>query len=50
MCRDTYPDIKSIDFDHKMPSDHPATYAELLINSKKQCPHNWLAAATYVSK
>ncbi|MBQ9805870.1 MAG: endonuclease/exonuclease/phosphatase family protein [Clostridia bacterium] len=50
MCRDTYPDIKSLAFDHKMPSDHPATYAELLISSKKQCTHNWGAAATFVSQ
>ena len=49
MCRDTYPDIKSIEFDHKMPSDHPATYAELVISSKKQCTHNWSAAAAYTT-
>ncbi len=50
MCRDTYPDIKSVEFDHKMPSDHPATYAELLISSKKNCTHSWAAASNFVSQ
>ena len=50
MCRDTYPDVTNINFDHKMPSDHPATYAELLISSKKHCTHSWTAAANFVSQ
>lgn len=50
MCRDTYPDIKSIEFDHKMPSDHPAVYAELMISSKTQCTHDWSAATNYTYK
>jgi len=47
MCRDTYPDRVNAVFDHKYPSDHPATYAEMMINSKKDCTHDWSAAKKF---
>lgn len=47
MCRDTYPDRVNAAFDHKYPSDHPATYAELVIDSKKECTHDWTAAKNF---
>ena len=48
MCRETYPDPTNIDFDHKMPSDHPAVYAELTFNSKRGCTHDWSGVQNYV--
>ena len=47
-CEDTYRDYKDARFDNKMPSDHHATYAEMLIHSKNACTHDWTEAASGV--
>ena len=47
MCHDTYRDLVRGEFDHRMPSDHPATYAEFIVHSKKGCTHNWTKEATF---
>jgi endonuclease/exonuclease/phosphatase family metal-dependent hydrolase len=49
MCRDVYPDHSDARFDNGMPSDHPAAYAEMIIDSKKRCHHDWTEAASGVS-
>ena len=49
MCRDVYPDHSDARFDNGMPSDHPAAYAEMIIDSKKHCHHDWTEAASGVS-
>lgn len=48
VCEDTYSDPFDARFDNKMPSDHHATYAEMMIHSKQGCTHDWTEAASGV--